>query len=277
MAKCKICKQEDPNKSRSFKCIQCTEISLKCETCGNKKSKPTYRFCKKCSSIDLDYRNNLSNSLKGKKSWAKGLTKETSESINRAAESKKGILLTDSHKSKISDSMVGKHKGIQNPFYGKTHTDELKNKWSTERLGKSIHSEESKDKIRRKLIERYESGELQSSPKSKWYEFNGIKCQGKTELKWIELNSDRVINSRINIQTPYGLYIGDFDTVDYLVEVKSMYTLSIISENQFNKIQWINKNFKKIVISVEYNNKFYEFNPDEGVDWAIEKMKQLKK
>jgi hypothetical protein len=276
MAKCKICKEEDQGKSKSFRCEKCTEASLKCEGCGNKKSKSTYRLCKQCIGSDLTYRNNLSESLKGKVSWRKGLTKETNDSIKRSSELKKGIPLSDSHKAKISNSMSGKHVGANNPFYGKTHTDELKAKWSTERTGKLIHSEESKEKIREKLLERYENGEIQKSPKSNWYEFQGLKCQGRTELKWVERNFDRIINSRIYINTPHGTYIGDFETNDSLIEVKSFYTFSVISQNQLDKIMWIDKNIKKIIFAVERDNKFYEFSyNDEGVDWAIKKIKEI--
>lgn len=276
MAKCKICKEEDKDKSKSFKCEKCTEASLKCEGCGNKKSKPTYRLCKHCISSDLTYRNNLSTSLKGKVSWRKGLTKETNDSIKRSSELKKGVPLSDSHKAKISNSMFGKHTGANNPFYGKTHTDELKAKWSAERTGKMVHSDESKEKIRKKLLERYENGEIQKSPKSNWYEFQGLKCQGRTELKWVERNFDRIINSRIYINTPLGTYIGDFETNDSLIEVKSFYTFSVISQNQLDKIMWIDKNIKKIIFAVERDNKFYEFSyNNEGVDWAIKKISEI--
>lgn len=276
MAKCKICKEEDQSKSKSFRCEKCTEASLKCEGCGNKKSKSTYRFCRNCIGSDLTYRNNLSASLKGKTSWAKGLTKETNDSIKRSSESKKGVLLSDSHKAKISSSMTGKHAGAKNPFYGKTHTDELKVKWSAERSGKSIHSDETKERMRNKMLERYENGEIQKSPKSNWYEFQGLKCQGRTELKWIERNFDRIINSRIYISTPHGTYIGDFETNDSLIEVKSFYTFSVISQNQLDKIMWIDKNIKKIIFAVERDNKLYEFSyNNEGVDWAINKIKEI--
>jgi len=57
--------------------------------------------------------------------------------------------------TRISNSMKGKHTGKNNPFYGKTHTDETREKISRintghigYKLGQAIHTELSKQKIR---------------------------------------------------------------------------------------------------------------------------------
>jgi hypothetical protein len=273
MAKCKTCKVNNPLKNKTHHCDTCKVLAHTCPKCGNKKSKSTYHFCKKCQSSDLTYRNNLSASLKGKASWAKGLTKETNESLKNMSNLKKGVPLSDEHKVKLS--IAGKDRK-----FTKEHCENLskalKGK-SSNMLGKK-HTDETKERMRNKMLERYENGEIQKSPKSNWYEFQGLKCQGRTELKWVERNFDRIINSRIYISTPHGTYIGDFETNDSLIEVKSFYTFSVISQNQLDKIMWIDKNIKKIIFAVERDNKFYEFSyNNEGVDWAIEKMKEINK
>ena len=52
----------------------------------------------------------------------KGVSEETR---NKISESKKGTLLTNEHKIKISESV----KGENNSFFGKTHNEETKKKY----------------------------------------------------------------------------------------------------------------------------------------------------
>lgn len=273
MAKCKTCKVDNPLKNKTHYCDTCKVLAHSCDNCGGIKSKPIYKLCSKCISNDIEYRSNLSKSLKGKTSWAKGLTKETNQSLKNMSNLKKGVPLSDEHRVKLS--LVGKDRK-----FTKEHCENLskalKGK-SSHMLGKK-HTDETKERMRNKMLERYENGEIQKSPKSNWYEFQGLKCQGRTELKWVERNFDRIINSRIYISTPHGTYIGDFETNDSLIEVKSFYTFSVISQNQLDKIMWIDKNIKKIIFAVERDNKFYEFSyNNEGVDWAMKKMDEINK
>lgn len=48
---------------------------------------------------------------------------------------------TEETKSRMSISKKGKYKGSDNPFYGKTHSDEQKQKWSNERKGRVLSDE----------------------------------------------------------------------------------------------------------------------------------------
>lgn len=57
-----------------------------------------------------------------------------------------GYKHTEEDKVKMSKLKEGMFKGRENPFYGKTHTKEQREKWSKERKGK-ILSEEHKKKI----------------------------------------------------------------------------------------------------------------------------------
>lgn len=76
-----------------------------------------------------------SKSIKGKKGWNKGLTKEMDERVKRNGEF-------------ISKSLKGisKNKGKKNPMFGKTHSEEVKEKMSELRKGKK-HSEQAKRKM----------------------------------------------------------------------------------------------------------------------------------
>jgi group I intron endonuclease len=56
--------------------------------------------------------------------------------------SSKGVIFSDNHKMKISKAIMGN----KNPFYGKTHTEDIRKKISLSRKGKSL-SEETKRKI----------------------------------------------------------------------------------------------------------------------------------
>jgi hypothetical protein len=59
---------------------------------------------------------------------------------------KKNCVCKSCSKLGENNGMFGKT-GDENPFYGKHHTEETKENLRTERLGKSIHTEESKQKI----------------------------------------------------------------------------------------------------------------------------------
>lgn len=58
----------------------------------------------------------------------------------------KGKIVSDETKDLISKNRKGKNTGKNNPMFGKTHSDEVKNKISKSNTGKT-HSEETKNKI----------------------------------------------------------------------------------------------------------------------------------
>ena len=68
--------------------------------------------------------------------WNKGLPKEMQPFY--------GKTLTEEHKNKCSESS----KGEKNAFYGKKHSEETKAKWSAKRKGVSNHTEYQREKIR---------------------------------------------------------------------------------------------------------------------------------
>lgn len=125
---------------------------------------------------------------------------------------------------------------------------------------------------------------------AKWYEVNGIKCQGLIEVRMVT----KLFESSINfsrgkaIKTPFGNYTPDFDCGDYFVEVKCSHSwfkalgqLSMldnakneamaIKENSSQlKMEWVNKNVKPIYVWVsvgdvskdKYLNKIIEVPHD---------------
>jgi len=78
----------------------------------------------------IQERKKLSEKLKGKKK-----TEEHKLKISRAhlQLNKKGISLSESHKQNMKLAIQGKRFGKNNNFYGKTHSLELKEKWSKDR------------------------------------------------------------------------------------------------------------------------------------------------
>lgn len=55
--------------------------------------------------------------------------KQSDETKNKISQKRKGVLLTESHKLAIKESMIGQNKGKNNPFYGKTHKKETIEKY----------------------------------------------------------------------------------------------------------------------------------------------------
>ena len=98
-----------------------------------------------------------------------------------------------------------------------------------------------------------------------WYICEGLKCQGKKELRFLKecvrykktlpIKADR-------IQTPDGYYTPDFEYYEEYIEIKSLGTFKVMlgleaykgigepSDLQFRKIKWVAKNIKPIAIIV---------------------------
>ena len=105
----------------------------------------------------------------------------------------------------------------------------------------------------------------------KWYEIDGIKCQGKLELAvaTILLELGVTFSRGTAITTPYGRYTPDFDCGSFFVEVKGQNTwlkacgivpmmenarnpkLAEISDNSLLKMKWVDKNIKTVYILID--------------------------
>jgi len=98
----------------------------------------------------------------------------------------------------------------------------------------------------------------------------GLKCQGKGELKFLkEVEKEKKpLPKKADPQvTPMGTYTPDFEYPTYFVEVKSIGTLLCSlglatfkgpgkpSDLQWQKIKWVAKNVKPILIIVYLSNK----------------------
>ena len=68
----------------------------------------------------------------------------------------KGYHHSEEYKKALSERQKGKHCGTDNPFYGKTHSKEQREKWSKERKGVPL-SEETREKICGKQIGKIQS------------------------------------------------------------------------------------------------------------------------
>lgn len=109
---------------------------------------------------------------------------------------------------------------------------------------------------------------------AKWYEVNGIKCQGKVEKAVAEYLVQKNISFARGkaIVTPHGKYTPDFDLGDYYIEVKGVHSWLMAcgvtslfekankeefikkSDNSFKKMEWVNANIKPIKIYVQEEN-----------------------
>ncbi len=71
-----------------------------------------------------------------KKMWENFTSEEKNERLKYIAGYNKGRKMSEDQKEKLRERMIGKGCGEENPFYGKHHTKEQKEKWSMERKGK---------------------------------------------------------------------------------------------------------------------------------------------
>ncbi len=83
--------------------------------------------------------------------------------------------------------------------------------------------------------------------KSKWYDVQGIRCQGGSEKMFVEKcleEGKRVIGHPASIKTPFGYYRPDFVVDGQMVEIKSSWThKQFLDKSQFKKVKWICDNF----------------------------------
>lgn len=154
-------------------------------------------------------------------------------------------------------------KGSDNPMFNSTRTEEWRHKHSEfmrdnklavgnkSNLGrKNILSEQGKENIRKHLKRLNERGFENKGGRCKWYEFNGLKVQGRYELYFI-MNTKLKLTKPKPIKTPYGFYTPDFESENFFIEIKSTYTIKICMKNkQLKKIKWVNDNIKKVKIKI---------------------------
>jgi len=105
----------------------------------------------------------------------------------------------------------------------------------------------------------------------KWYELNGVKCQGKIELAIAQILFDlgHTFRRGTAIDTPFGKYTPDFDCGDFFVEAKGQNTwlkacgvvplmenarnpkLAEISDNSLKKMEWVDNNIKPVYVLID--------------------------
>lgn len=105
----------------------------------------------------------------------------------------------------------------------------------------------------------------------KWYELNGVRCQGKVELCIAEIlfNLNYQFERGAAIQTPHGKYSPDFDCGSFFIEAKGQNTwlkacgivplmdnardpkLAEISNNSLLKMEWVDKNVKPVYVLID--------------------------
>ena len=98
-------------------------------------------FSNKGNIASIETRQKMSEARKGKK-----FTLEHRENLSAVRKGKPGLPRSDETRQKMSKAHKGKHTGSSNNFYGRTHSDETKQKIS-ESSKKRIHSAETKKRI----------------------------------------------------------------------------------------------------------------------------------
>lgn len=105
----------------------------------------------------------------------------------------------------------------------------------------------------------------------KWYEINGVKCQGKLELAvaTILFELDATFTRGSAIETPFGKYTPDFDCGTFFVEVKGQNTwlvacgvaplmdnardarLGKLCDKSLRKMEWVEANVKPVHVLID--------------------------
>lgn len=117
--------------------------------------------------------------------------------------------------------------------------------------------------------------ERRKNPKATFYIVKNIKCQGANEKQYIEMLASKnecLPTKPKGVLTNYGYYFPDFEFDDRYVEIKSIYTYSILkNENnkQYLKIKEVSK-IKPVEIIVN-STKTGEILFTEFLDNSIDK------
>lgn len=180
---------------------------------------------------------------------------------------KKFISIKHGYQKYCSANCFQRNKGENNPMFKNKRTKEWKKEHSEFMTGnryalnnhslkgvKRNYSEEHKNNIRKHLKRLNEKGFENKGGRCKWYEYKGLKVQGRYELYFI-MTSKLNLTKPTRIKTPYGFYTPDFEAEDFYIEIKSTYTFKICRKtNQFKKIKWVNDNIKKVKIKIIQEN-----------------------
>jgi len=114
----------------------------------------------------------------------------------------------------------------------------------------------------------------------KFYIFEGLKCQGKKELRFLKecVRYKKPLPTKPKrIKTPYGFYTPDFEFPDKYIEIKCLGTFLVclgkigyrkgkVSDLQFRKIKWVAKNIKPLWMIVYLSNN--EYKPQENLEFT---------
>jgi|688.fasta_scaffold319318_2 hypothetical protein len=135
---------------------------------------------------------------------------------------------------------------------------------------------------------------------AKWYEVNGVKCQGNVEKNVAEMmvENNHFFSRGKAIKTPFGNYTPDFDCDTYFVEVKTLHSwlqalgvtsllenakkdeFAKLSNNSQQKMEWVNENVKPVYVYIEIseNSKKFKdvFEPSHTLSTIKGNIQQLR-
>lgn len=136
------------------------------------------------------------------------------------------------------------------------------------------HSEKSKQQISKSGTESWaKEDRIPVIGKSRTFNTKVGKVLGSYEVAYLQSlineEADLPIPNRKKFKTPHGHYVPDFDAGDKFIEIKSKFTLQVCkgempksdgtySDEQWNKIQWIDKNTKPVEVVVLDKNEAFD-------------------
>lgn len=228
------------------------EKNVVCRSCKDKKQ-PLFRTCTQCSS-------NIT--------YASKRARNTAEKKKRLCKSCgiKNGLNNDATKKKKSENMKGENNPMfgklkeQCPFYGKKHSRETKEILRNQRLGKKIHTEQSKEKISK--YQKSNAPMRGRSVFSVWVEKYGLDVakQKMDDLKAKQrANSLGCKNPMFGKPSPEGSgngYSGWYDGV-YFRSLRELMFLIYAKRFNLNLISLETKKYGIPYVSYDQTNRTY--------------------
>ena len=186
------------------------------------------------------------------KEFKKRYEKMKKTSSTKTDEEKEMIQLkqSESHKERWTkiekEDLIIRNKKISNKLTGSKRSEESKKKQSISITGRKL-SDEHKQAIA-------DSNTSNGSIKSKWYDVQGIRCQGGSEKMFVEkclLEGKKIVSHPASFKTPHGYYRPDFIVDGVFTEIKSSWTYKqFLLKNQYNTLKWVNDNLQKVELYI---------------------------
>jgi hypothetical protein len=168
------------------------------------------------------------------------------------------------HKPETIELFKKLSSGENNPNYNKhnkIHSEEFKQRMrdnnpikfkKTSPKGSTLSlSPEEIDRRKQHIKKVNERGFENKGGRTKFYDVDGVKLQGRYELFFYLSNNRKHTKCNQRFKTPFGTYQPDFELNGVYFEIKSVYTFkTCIQGKQIKKILWFRNNISRIRIII---------------------------